>query len=79
MQLIRINRNGSLTRRAFSLSLDAAASNQANPPLRDRDTVIISRSNYAKLSDAIDAVGKPLTSLASILSLMQVLRNTGSN
>ena len=79
VQLIRINRNGSLTRRAFALSLDAAASNQANPPLRDRDTVIVSRSNYAKLADAIDAVGKPLTGLASILSLMQVLRNTGSH
>lgn len=78
VQLVRINRNGSLTRRAFYLSLNSAASNENNPPLRDKDAIVVSRSNYAKLSDAVDAVGKPLTSLASILSLMQVLRNTGN-
>lgn len=78
VQLVRINRNGSLTRRAFYLSLNSAASNENNPPLRDRDAIVVSRSNYAKLADAVDAVGKPLTSLASILSLMQVLRNTGN-
>lgn len=78
VQLVRINRNGSLTRQAFYLSLNSAASNENNPPLRDRDAIVVSRSNYAKLADAVDAVGKPLTSLASILSLMQVLRNTGN-
>lgn len=78
VQLIRINRNGSITRRAFSLNLGSAASNENNPPLRDRDTIVIRRSNYAKLADAVDAIGTPLTSLASILSLMQVLRNTGN-
>lgn len=78
VQLVRINRNGSLTRRAFYLSLNSAASNENNPPLRDRDAIVVSRSNYAKLADALDAVGQPLTSLASILSLMQVVRNTGN-
>ena len=46
--------------------------------MRDRDTIVISRSNYAKVADAVNAIGKPLTSLASILSLMQVVRNTGN-
>ena len=78
VQLIRVNRNGSLTRRAFFLSLATAPSNENNPPLRDRDTIVVSRSNYAKLADTIDAVGKPLTSLASILSLMQLVRNTSN-
>lgn len=78
VQLIRINRNGSLTRQAFYLSLASAASNQDNPPLRDRDTIVVSRSNYAKLADAIDAVAKPLTGLASVLSLMQLVRNTNN-
>lgn len=78
IQLIRINRNGSLTRQAFYYDLGSEASNQSNPPLRDRDTVLVTRSNYAKLADALDAFGKPLTSLASVLSLMQILRNTSN-
>lgn len=78
VQLVRINRNGSLTRRAFYLSLDSAASNENNPPLRDRDAIVVTRSNYAKLADAVDAVGKPLTGLATVLSLIQVVRNTSN-
>lgn len=78
IQLIRINRNGSLTRRAFYYDLGSEASNQNNPPLRDRDTVLVTRSNYAKLADAMDAFGKPLTSIASVLSLFQILRNTSN-
>ena len=79
VQLVRINRNGSLTRRAFALSLNTPPSNENNPPLRDRDTVIITRSNLAKFSDTLDAIGQPLSSVANVLSLMQILRNTGSN
>jgi polysaccharide export outer membrane protein len=76
VQLIRINRNGSLTRRAFQLNLGSAPTNTNNPPLRDRDTIVITRSNYAKLTDGIDAITKPLTGLASVLSLIQIVSNT---
>lgn len=78
VQLIRMNRNGSITRRAFYLSLDQGASNESNPPLRDRDTLIITRSNYAKLTDAFNAIATPLNGLANILALSQILRNTGN-
>jgi polysaccharide export outer membrane protein len=76
--LIRLNRNGSLTRRAYALNINDPPSNESNPPLRDRDTVIIGRSNLAKFSDTLDAVGQPLSSLANVLSLMQILKNTGN-
>ena len=79
VQLIRINRNGSLTRRAYALNINDPPSNASNPPLRDRDTVIVGRSNLAKFSDTLDAIGQPLSSLANVLSLMQILRNTGNN
>ena len=78
VQLILLNRNGSLTRRAYALNINDPPSNESNPPLRDRDTVIIGRSNLAKFSDTLDAVGQPLSSLANVLSLMQILQNTGN-
>ncbi len=79
VQLVRINRNGSVTRQAFPLDLDAPASADRNPPLRDRDTVVVTRSSYAKLSDAITAVGTPLTGIANVLTLLQLTRNYNNN
>lgn len=73
VELLRINRNGTLTRQAVPLNLGAPASDALNPPMRDGDTVVVFRSNYAKLADAIDAVGSPLTSLASILTLYRLV------
>ena len=78
VELVRINRNGSATRRSYGLNLSQGASNAANPPLRDGDTVYVRRSGLAVVSDAITAVGQPLTSLASILALIQVA-NTNNN
>jgi polysaccharide export outer membrane protein len=78
VELVRINRNGTATRQRFALSLSEGASNSKNPPLRDGDTVMVNRSGLAVASDAITAVGGPLTSLANILTLLK-LTNTNSN
>ncbi|MGB7566075.1 MAG: SLBB domain-containing protein [Prochlorococcaceae cyanobacterium] len=79
VQLVRINRNGTVTRRAFALDLGSGVSDDRNPPLRDRDTVVVGRTNYAKLSDAITAVGAPLSGVANVLTLLQLSRNYNNN
>ena len=78
VQLVRINRNGTATRRSFQLSLGQGASNATNPPLRAGDTVLVTRSGMAIASDAITAVGQPLTGLVNILSLVQLVSNTSN-
>jgi len=72
VELVRLNRNGTVSRERFQLNLSQGASNQRNPPLRDGDTVIVNRSGLAVASDAITAVGGPLTSLANILTLLRL-------
>jgi polysaccharide export outer membrane protein len=76
VELVRINRNGSATRERFVLNLAQGASNQKNPPLRDGDTVLVNRSGFAAMSDAITAVGQPLTSVANVFALIKLLNNT---
>lgn len=78
VDLIRINRNGTLTRMAVPLNLGAPASPQLNPPLRDGDVVVVFRSNYARLTDAVDAVGRPLTGIASVLTLLRLANNNNN-
>ena len=73
VELVRLNRNGTVQRERFQLDLSQGASNQRNPPLRQGDTVIVNRSGLAVASDAITAVGGPLTSLANILTLLRLV------
>ena len=74
VELVRINRNGSAQRESFVLDLSQGASNTKNPPLRDGDTVLVHRSGLAVASDAINAIGAPLSSLANILTLFRLVR-----
>lgn len=73
VELIRINRNGSAKRERFRLNLGQGASNEYNPPLRDGDTVIVKRTSLAVASDTISLVATPLTGLANILVLIDIV------
>lgn len=73
VELIRIERNGTVSRQRFRLNLGQSASNAQNPPLRDGDTVIVHRSGLAVASDTINTVTTPLTGLASILALIDIV------
>ena len=44
-----------------------------NPPLRNGDSVIVNRSAYAKVSDAIGAVANPISGLVNILLLADII------
>jgi len=78
VQLVRINRNGTVFRGSYSLNLNQGASTASNPPLRNRDTVVVSRTALAKVSDGLSAIGTPLTGLVNILALVQLLRNANT-
>lgn len=76
IELIRINRNGSATRRVYRMNSEEGISSETNPALRDGDTIIVNRNYYAKTADAIGAVSQPLSGLVNILALVRILGNT---
>ena len=73
VELVRINRNGTATRERFRINYSLGASNAKNPPLRDRDTVIVNRSALAKTSDAIGAITSPLSGLVNAWTLLDLI------
>lgn len=73
IELVRINRNGSVTRREYQLDFNQNVDIARNPPLREGDTVLVNRSYYAITSDAVSAVSSPLTGLVNILTLFRLL------
>jgi polysaccharide export outer membrane protein len=74
VELVRINRNGTATRETFKLDFSQGASNSKNPPLRDGDAVLVNRNGLAVASDALGAVGGPLTGLVNILALTKLVQ-----
>ncbi len=60
IQLVRLNRNGTTTREVFSYRDGLGVSKGLNPPLRDRDTIIVNRTFYAEALDVINQVVVPL-------------------
>jgi polysaccharide export outer membrane protein len=73
IELVRLNRNGTVTRRSYELDYNLGVSPERNPPLVDGDTIIVNRSRYAVSTDAINAVAQPLSGLVNVLTLFRLL------
>lgn len=76
VELVRINRNGSASLSRFRFEIDGDTSNAGNPPLRNGDTIRVTRSIFAKGSDAIGAVSEPVSNLVTVLSLFRLIQTT---
>lgn len=75
VDLLRINRDGTLTRMAVPLDFGAPPSPERNPPMRDGDVVVVYRNNYTRFTDAVGAVAQPLSGFATVLTLLRLIEN----
>jgi polysaccharide biosynthesis/export protein len=72
VDLVRINRNGTLTRLQVPYNIGAPASSDLNPPLRDRDVIVVHRNNYARATDALRSITTPLVPVAQVLTILRI-------
>lgn len=75
VELVRISRNGSATREFFTVDYSQGVSGIRNPPLRDGDTIVVNRSNYAVFTDTLDAIALPLTGLVNSWGLVRLIQD----
>ena len=66
IELVRLNRNGTTTTEFYSYQPGQSISKGFNPPLRDRDMIIVRRSYYGKTVDLVNEVVLPLSSLGNL-------------
>jgi polysaccharide export outer membrane protein len=76
VELVRINRNGTATREIFSINYSQGVSRASNPPLRNGDTVIVNRSTFAVVTDALDAITQPAANLVDAWGLVRLIQGT---
>lgn len=70
VELIRLNANGTVTRRTVSVDLAETVNEDTNPLLRERDTVIVDRSGLAETTDTLGVILSPLTGILGLLNLI---------
>ncbi|AFY54993.1 periplasmic protein involved in polysaccharide export [Rivularia sp. PCC 7116] len=67
VDLIRLNPDGSVTKRLVKVDLKAGINEQTNPILRSNDVVLVSRSGLAKTGDTINTIGGPIGTILNFL------------
>ncbi|MGF1536597.1 MAG: polysaccharide biosynthesis/export family protein [Elainellaceae cyanobacterium] len=69
VELVRLNDNGSVTKREIEVDLTADASTGNNPLLLPNDTVIVNRSTLTRVSDTARQVVAPLGGVFALFRL----------
>ncbi|MEH2202202.1 SLBB domain-containing protein [Nostoc sp.] len=69
VDLIRLNPNGSVTKRIVKVDFSAGINEQTNPILRNNDVVLVNRSGAAKTGDTVNTITGPLGIILNLLNL----------
>ncbi len=73
VDLVRVNRDGSVTKKKYRINLNQDLSDEKNPPLRNNDSILVRRTNFARSTDAIKSVSDPFTGLVTIWTLFKLM------
>lgn len=73
IQLIRLNRDGSVEMKKFVLNLSEGLSAKNNPPLTEGDIVRVGSSLFGKTNSAITNFTEPISGVVSVLTLFKLL------
>lgn len=66
VELIRLNPNGSVTKRKIKVDFSKGINEETNPILRNNDVVVVSRSGLASTGDSFNILAGPLGIILSI-------------
>ena len=69
VELIRLNYNGTVTKRKVNVDLSKGINEETNPILRNNDVVVVDRNNLTKTGDTVNTVAGPLGTILGIIRL----------
>jgi polysaccharide export outer membrane protein len=69
VELIRLNPNGSVTKRQIKVDFSKGINEETNPILRNNDVVLVGRSSVAQAGDTLGIIAGPLGIVVNLLRL----------
>ncbi len=67
VDFIRLNPNGTVTKRLIKLNFTKGIDNEYNPRLQNNDTIVIGRNNLTRIGDGFSTILSPFNGLLNIL------------
>lgn len=67
VELVRLNPNGTVTKRKIKVDLSAGINEKTNPILRNNDVVLVRRSGIARVADPIGLISGPFGTLVNLV------------
>lgn len=77
VDLVRVNRDGTVSKRQIFIDLSANLNDRTNPPLQDGDVIILSRSGLARFIDFVTTVDRVLTLVEPVREFANLLEILG--
>ncbi|MEB3279103.1 MAG: polysaccharide biosynthesis/export family protein [Lyngbya sp.] len=74
VELIRLNPNGTVSRRNIPINLEAGINEATNPILKRDDVIIVNRSGGARFGDSLEDTLKPFGGIIGISSVLNVIQ-----
>ncbi|HEY9638071.1 MAG TPA: SLBB domain-containing protein [Coleofasciculaceae cyanobacterium] len=72
VELIRLNPDGTVSRRDVPVNFTQAVNEQSNPILRDNDIIVVSRSAIANITDTVGLIFSPAAATFTVLSILGI-------
>jgi polysaccharide biosynthesis/export protein len=69
VELIRLNPNGTVTRREVAIDFTQGVNEKTNPALRNQDVIVVNRSGAARFADTVGTLLRPFTGILSVFGL----------
>lgn len=73
VELVRLNFDGTVTRREVKLDLNAGINEETNPILRDKDIIVVRLNGVAKLTDTLQTIGESMLFVPRVETVLRIL------
>ncbi len=68
VELLRLNPNGTVTRRSIDVDFSQGLNAENNPSLRNNDVIIVPRSGLTRLADNVNQILQPVSGVVGVIS-----------
>ncbi|MEG4282210.1 polysaccharide biosynthesis/export family protein [Microcoleus sp. A006_D1] len=75
VELVRLNQDGTATKRTIEVDLTQGINEEVNPQLRNNDMIIVSRSGLVNFLDRINNIVAPVGPATGVLNFLSILRS----